>query len=67
MNKPKYTNTITKYATVNMATERYKLSKALIIMLAKKYHALIRIGRSVRIDIEKLDKALDELSERSEE
>ena len=67
MNKPNYTASITKYATVKMATERYKLSKASVIKMAKKHHALIRIGRSVRIDIEKLEKALDDLSERSEE
>ena len=66
MNKPKYTSDVTKFATVKMATERYKLSKASVIIMAKQCHALIHIGRSVRIDIEKLDKALDELSERGE-
>lgn len=66
MNRAKYSTDITKFATVSMAKERYKLSRTLVVKLAEENNALIHIGRCVRIDVQKLDKSLDKLSERSE-
>ena len=66
MNRAKYSADITKFATIDMAKERYKLSRATVVNLAEKNNALIHIGRCVRIDVQKLDKELDKLSERSE-
>lgn len=66
MNKAKYSTDVTKLATINMAKERYKLSRASAVKLAEENNALIHIGRCVRIDVQKLDKALDKLSEGSE-
>ena len=66
MNKAKYSTDVTKFATIDMAKERYKLSRASVVNLAEENNALIHIGRCVRIDVQKLDKALDKLSEGSE-
>lgn len=66
MNRAKYSADITKFATIDMAKERYKLSRATVVKLAEEKNALIHIGRCVRIDVQKLDKELEKLSEWSE-
>lgn len=55
MNILNYSDEITKMATVPQAIERYKISRKTLMKYADKYDALVRFGRSVRIDIEKFD------------
>lgn len=59
MNKSCFTNQITKLATVPQAMERYKVSRNTLIKIASNENAVRRFGRSVRIDVEKLDKAIE--------
>lgn len=59
MNKKSYSNDIVKLATVEQARERYKLSRNLLIKIAEDNGAVRRIGRTVRIDIPLMDKALN--------
>lgn len=58
MNKNNFSNDLSKLATIKQATERYKVSRLTLMKYAEQYNAVIRFGRSVRIDIEKFDKAL---------
>lgn len=58
MNKASYSNNISKLATVNQAKERYKLSRNLLMQIAEDNGAVRRIGRTVRIDIPEMDKAI---------
>ena len=60
MNKPQYTNKPKKLATVQMMQEEYKYGKNLIYQIAKEANAIIRVGRTTRIDVEKFDKVLAE-------
>ena len=55
MNVLNYSNEITKMATVPQAIERYKISRRTLMKYAEQYDALVRFGRSVRIDIDKFD------------
>jgi hypothetical protein len=59
MNKSNYSNEITKLATVEQAKERYKLSRNTLIKIAEENNAVRRFGRSVRIDVEVFDKAIE--------
>jgi hypothetical protein len=59
MNKSNYSNEITKLATVEQAKERYKLSRNTLIKIAEENNAVCRFGRSVRIDVEVFDKAIE--------
>ena len=55
MNKPQYLNDEAPFITVEMAKSRYNLCKEKIMQLAKESGALIRFGRTVRINVKKLD------------
>ena len=55
MNKNSFSNDLSKMATVPQAIERYKVSRLTLMKYAEQYNALVRFGRSVRIDIEKFD------------
>ena len=59
MNVLNYSDEITKMATVPQAIERYKISRRTLMKYADKYDALVRFGRSVRIDIEKFDRGIE--------
>ena len=59
MQKSMYSNEITKLATVQQARDRYKVSRGLLMKMATEYHALVRLGRFVRIDVEKFDAELE--------
>lgn len=59
MNKPSYTNRVIKLATVPQAVERYKLGRTALMQLAESENAVRRFGRSVRIDVEVLDAAIN--------
>lgn len=54
-----YSDVVVKLATVKQAVERYKLSRNTIMKLATNEDAVRHFGRSVRIDVEKLDKAIE--------
>lgn len=58
MNKSKYSDNISKLATFPQAVERYKLGRTKLTEIAEAENAIRRFGRSVRIDIEVLDKAI---------
>ena len=58
MNKSQFSDNVTKLATVKQAQERYKICRGALVKYAEQYGAIVRFGRSVRIDIEKMDKAL---------
>ena len=59
MKQPQYSDNVVKLATIEMAKERYKLSRGLLLQIAEENNAVRRIGRTVRVDCEKLDKALE--------
>jgi len=59
MNILNYSDEITKMATVPQAIERYKISRRTLMKYAEKYDALVRFGRSVRIDIERFDAGIE--------
>ncbi len=60
MNKAKYSDVIVKLATVSQAMERYKLGRNSIMELAENNEAVRRFGRAVRIDVQVLDKAIEQ-------
>lgn len=61
MQRAVFSDTITKLATVEQARERYKLGRKTIMKIASGANAVRKIGRSVRIDIEKMDQAIEKL------
>lgn len=60
MNKAKYSDTVVKLATVPQAMERYKLGRNMIMKLASDNEAIRRFGRAIRIDVETLDRAIEQ-------
>lgn len=60
MKKPQFNETLTKLGTIEQSRQRYKLSRNKLMEYAEKCGAIRRFGRSVRIDIETLDKAINE-------
>jgi len=59
MYKATYSDTVTKLATVPQAVERYKISRNALMKIAEQEKAVRRFGRSVRIDIQILDRAIN--------
>ena len=59
MNKSNFSNNVTKLATVPQAVERYKLSRNTLMRIADDENAVRRFGRAVRIDIQIMDKAIN--------
>ena len=59
MYKSSFSNNITKLATVPQAIERYKLSRNTLMNIAENNFAIRRFGRAVRIDIQVMDKAIE--------
>lgn len=55
MNNNHFSDDLSKLATVKQARDRYKVSRLTLMKYAEKYDAVVRFGRSVRIDIEKFD------------
>lgn len=58
MRKSNFDNEITKLATVQQAQSRYKLSRNMLMKIAEDNNAVRRFGRSVRIEIPLMDKAI---------
>ena len=59
MNKSKYSDEITKLCTVKQGCERYKLGRNKLMEIAENENAVRRFGRSVRIDVPAMDKAIN--------
>lgn len=59
MKKSQFTNTIYRFSTVPQGMEYYKLSRVSLMKLAEEAGAIQRFGRSVRIDITKIDNHLE--------
>lgn len=59
MRKAIYTNEITKLATIEQAKDRYKLGRYALTRYAEEKGALVRFGRNIRINIEKMDECID--------
>jgi hypothetical protein len=53
-------------ATVPQAIERYKVSRLTLMKYAEQYNALVRFGRSVRIDIEKFEAGISAVSTKAD-
>lgn len=53
--------TITKLMTEKQAKERYKICRNTLVKIAKDAGAIRHFGRAVRYDVEKLDKAVENL------
>lgn len=53
-----FTEGTTKFCTPEQATKRYHLTRQVIVEIAKEGGALLKIGRSTRIDVDALDRYL---------
>lgn len=58
MNQAKYEKVVTKLATVDEARERYRLGRNLLMKIAEDNNAVRRFGKTVRIDVPAMDKAI---------
>ena len=61
MNKANYSNVIIKFGTIAQCCERYKIGRTMMMKLARECDAVKKIGRSVRIDVSKIDAFLDQM------
>ena len=60
MQKNNFSNDISKLATVPQSIDRYKISRLTLMKYAEKCGAVVRFGKSVRINIEKMDAFVDQ-------
>ncbi len=60
MHRAIYEKSAVKLGTVKEGQERYRLGRNKLMEIAEKENAVRRIGRSVRIDVEVLDKAIEQ-------
>ena len=68
MIKNQFSNDIAiSYATAPQAQQRYKISRKTLMKYAEKYDAIVRFGRSVRINIEKFDIGIEREKENKNE
>ncbi len=58
MNRAIYEKGAVKLGTVKEAQERYRLGRNKLLEIAENENAIRRFGRSVRIDISVLDRAI---------
>ena len=62
MNRKKYSSEInerTKLITYEQASERYQLGRSSLIKIANECGAIRKIGRSVRLNLEVMDEAIE--------
>lgn len=59
MKNNRFSDVLTKLATDRQAMDRYKICRATLMKLAEESHAIRRFGRSVRFDIEVLDREIE--------
>ena len=64
MQKNNFSTELSKLATVPQAIDRYKISRLTLMKYAEQYDALVRFGRSVRIDIPKFDEGIEKSKKR---
>ena len=62
MRKNNFTSELSKLATVPQAVDRYKVSRLTLMKYAEKCGAVVRFGKSVRINIDKMDASIDQQS-----
>lgn len=67
MRKSQFSDNISKLATLEQAKERYKLGRYGLMKCANQFNALVRLGRSVRIDIQKFDEGLERSAQKGED
>jgi len=60
MNKAIYEKSVVKLGIVEEAQERYRLGRNKLMEIAENKNAVRRFGRSVRIDIPVMDKAIEQ-------
>lgn len=60
MYKSNFSNEVIKLAIVPQAMERYKISRGTLMKIADSENAIRRFGRSVRIDVKVLDRAIEQ-------
>lgn len=60
MNRNNFNDNISKLSTIPQAMERYKISRSTLMKYAADNNAIIRFGRSVRIDCEKMDAYIEQ-------
>lgn len=60
MQKNNFSTEISKLATVPQAIDRYKISRLTLMKYAEKGGAVVRFGKSVRINIDKMDAFVDQ-------
>jgi len=59
MQKNGFSTELSKLATVPQAVDRYKISRLTLMKYADLSGAVVRFGRSVRINIDKMDAYVD--------
>lgn len=59
MSKLKQLDNTLKLVTVNQACERYQFSRNTLMRVADDLGAIKRFGRTVRIDVQAMDKAIE--------
>ena len=62
MRKPQYSSEITertKLITYEQASERYQLGRTSLIRIANECGAIRKIGRSVRLNLDVMDEAIE--------
>ena len=59
MKKNSFEDNVSKLSTVPQAIERYKISRKTLMKYAKDLDAVVRFGRSVRINCTKMDAYVD--------
>lgn len=60
MQKNNFSTELSKLATVPQAMDRYKISRMTLMKYAEQSGAIVRFGRSVRINIDKFDEGLEQ-------
>lgn len=65
MNHSSYSADVSKLATIPMARDRYKLSRNALVKYANEANAVVKLGKSIRINITKMDMYIDSVSGRS--
>ncbi len=58
MNRAIYEKSAVKLGTVKEAQERYRLGRSKLMEIAENEGAVRRFGRSVRVDVSVLDRAI---------
>lgn len=66
MQKNNFSTELSKLATVPQAMDRYKVSRMTLMKYAERSGAVVRFGRSVRINIDKFDEGLEQSDQKGD-